>query len=80
MPAKWVYALMTMVPQAKIGQPVQTLFKPGAPEYRGRQAPFDILSRTTGAKLKPLDISYYKERALKQRLGELKQLTAKYIP
>jgi hypothetical protein len=80
MPAKWVYALMTMVPQAKIGQPVQTLFKPEAPQYRGRQAPFDILSRTTGAKLKPLDIGYYKEKALKQRLGELKQLTSKYIP
>jgi hypothetical protein len=79
MPAKWVYVLMTMIPQAKIGQPVQTLFKPGAPAYRGRQAPFDILSRTTGAKLKPLDIGYYKERALKQRLGELKQLTSKYI-
>jgi len=78
LPAKWTYALMSLIPQMKIGQPVEYMVRKGYPEYKGRKAPFDIGARTLGVKFQPMEIDYYKQRALQERLRELKELTKKY--
>ena len=78
MPAKWTYAIMSMIPQAKIGQPIEYMARAGTPGYRKIGAPFDIGSRTMGIKFKPFDIEYYKTRALGERLQELQELNRKY--
>lgn len=78
LPAKWTYALMSLIPQMKIGQPVEYMVRKGYPEYKGRKAPFDIGARTLGVKFQPFEMEYYKQRALKERLRELKELNKKY--
>ncbi|KKM70749.1 hypothetical protein LCGC14_1437610 [marine sediment metagenome] len=78
MPAKWTYLLMSIIPQMKLGQPIEYLARKGTPVYRKTAAPFDIGSRTMGVKFKPMDIEYYKQRALQERLRDLKEQTRKY--
>lgn len=79
MPAKWTYTLMSLIPQMKLGQPLEYLARPNVPAYRKETAPFDIGARTTGIKFKPLDVEYYKNRYLTDKLRELKELNRKYI-
>jgi len=79
MPGKWVHALTSFIPLLKVGGSVerliQTMTGAGLPEYRQERAPWDVLSRTAGVKFRPYDVEYYKEKALQERLKQLKGLT-----
>jgi len=80
MPGKWVHALTSFIPLLKVGgsveRLVQTMTGAGLPEYRQERAPWDVLSRTAGVKFRPYDVEYYKEKALQERLKQLKGLTS----
>jgi len=79
MPGKWVHALTSFLPLIKTGgateRLVQSLVGAPIPEYRAERAPFDVLSRTAGVKFRPYDVEYYKQKALQERLRDLKGLT-----
>jgi len=78
MPGKWVHALATLIPMMKLGGPpeqlIQALTGAGIPEYRAERAPWELLGRTAGIKFRPYDVGYYKEKALQERLRQLKGL------
>lgn len=78
MPGKWVHALSSLLPMLKTGggleRYVQAMGGGGLPEYRAERAPWDLLSRTAGVKFRPYDVQYYKEKALEERLKQLKGL------
>ena len=80
MPGKWVHALSSLLPILKAGgsieRLIQTMTGADMPEYRQERAPYDVLSRTAGVKMRPFDVGYYKEKALGERLKELKGLTS----
>jgi len=79
MPGKWVHALSSLLPMLKIGggieQYAQARGGAGVPEYRAERAPWDLLTRTAGVKFRPYDFQYYKEKALEERLKQLKGLS-----
>jgi hypothetical protein len=78
LPGKWVNALNSLIPLLKIGGPaeqmIQTMTGAGIPEYRAERAPWEMLGRTAGIKFRPFDVGYYKQRALQERLRQLKGL------
>jgi hypothetical protein len=78
MPGKWVHALSTLIPMMKLGGPVEQIVQAvsgaGIPEYRAERAPWELVGRTAGVKFRPYDVGYYKEKALQERLKQLKGL------
>jgi hypothetical protein len=78
LPGKWVHALSSLIPMMKLGGPVeqmiQTMQGVEMPQYRAERAPWELLGRTAGVKFRPYDVGYYKQKALQERLKQLKGL------
>jgi hypothetical protein len=75
-PAKWVYAIASLVPISRTGQSIQQELSEGTPEWKRKQIPSTILSRMAGVKARPVDLEYYREEALRKRLQELTEANA----
>jgi len=74
-PAKVIYGLLNLVPLLKMGENLL----PRENEHLNINRPYTALSRTTGVKLKPFDIEYYKKLAKQKYYQELQRKIKKRL-